>query len=351
MKRYLYKINKNRRSPFTRRASWHDYYSRCVYLITMPTIADSPVLCTIKNIGTIGSPLPWYELSEAGEIVKACMEWLPTFYPHTRIIAKVIMPDHIHMVLFVKRKTGVSLDAIMNRFTCAINYLYFDMLDQRGQEKEFLFSGEYNDKIAMRPGQYENFKKYVRDNPRRYLIRNLHPDFFQRINKISIEGEEYSAFGNLFLLRHPIKTLVRFSRAFDKATIDENYHQYRETIRQGGVFVSPFIHPQEKSIYEWAIKVQTSKAGDLDVTHWRGEDNLRKASIIRIVSNGFGPRFKPSGREWELCAKGRLLLVGPAEYQTRKIEPTRELFMKMNHLAEKLVALPPEAIMRILRGK
>lgn len=66
------------------------------------------------------------------------------------------------------------------------------------------------------------------------------------------------------------------------------------------------------------------------------------ASLIVIVDNGFPPRFKPSGRYFELCSRGRLLLVAPESYISRKPVMTRRVAMACNELARNLAAGVPD---------
>ncbi len=85
-------------------------------------------------------------------------------------------------------------------------------------------------------------------------------------------------------------------------------------MRGMGVLVSPFINPKEKEIRDEGIK--------------------RGTGIIRIVENGFPERYKPQGKEFALCSEGRLLLIAPAEYNSRKQKLRREVCLEMNSLAE-----------------
>ena len=62
------------------------------------------------------------------------------------------------------------------------------------------------------------------------------------------------------------------------------------------------------------------------------------ARLILIEQNGFGPRYKPSGQYFELCAEGRLLMVAPVEHSTSKIVLSREWCLRHNELAEQIEA-------------
>lgn len=181
-----------------------------------------------------------------------------------------------------------------------------------------VFERNYNDKIVFRQGQKDNFYHYIADNPRRYLAKRLHPEFFMRTVNYEVDGKVYALYGNLFLLNAPDKTVVRYSSKHTDLQRRQKEHDYHEAMRTRGVLVSPFIHPDERAVRDNAIQ-----AG---------------CSLIKVVQNGFSDRFKPSGADFDLCAAGRLLLIGPTAYSTRHIDLRRDAAMSANALAEALAA-------------
>lgn len=58
----------------------------------------------------------------------------------------------------------------------------------------------------------ENIKRYMAENPLRACIRRECPQLMERQLHLWIGGREYAAFGNLFLLKYPIKEQVFFHR-------------------------------------------------------------------------------------------------------------------------------------------
>ena len=75
---------------------------------------------------------------------------------------------------------------------------------------------------------------------------------------------------------------VRISRRFQPEELHDLKVCWLRTIENGGVLVSPFISVAEKRVRDYAI------AND--------------GRLILIEQNGFGPRYKPSGQYFELCA-------------------------------------------------
>ncbi len=83
----------------------------------------------------------------------------------------------------------------------------------------------------------------------------------------------------------------------------------------------PFIHPAEKKIMR-----QTLEMG---------------GSVIRLTDCGFEDRFKPRGKDFEICSEGRLLLMAPWPQNVgRKSTAGYKEFNTMNDLAAAIASMP-----------
>lgn len=99
----------------------------------------------------------------------------------------------------------------------AANNQRWGQTDNQGMEagqvrRPLLFSAGYHDRIVKRPGMLENIKRYMLENPLRARIKEECPRLMQRQLHLWIDGQEYAAFGNLFLLKFPQKEQVFFHR-------------------------------------------------------------------------------------------------------------------------------------------
>ena len=101
--------------------------------------------------------------------------------------------------------------------------------------------------------QYRRQLKYVADNPRRLLLKRLHPELFFRKWEIILGDLSLTASGNIFLLHSPSLINVRFSRRYTPQQWHELKEQYLAVIYNRGTLISPFIHPEEKAIRDEAI--------------------------------------------------------------------------------------------------
>ncbi len=314
---------------YLQRAEWHDYTSRCSYLITLRSNPNIGLLSHIVAKRTrIDYTARWIP-SEAGKIAMNCVRSINQIFPWVEVVRYAIMPDHVHIMLYVTEKTDVHLGVTINRFEidCTKGYDLLMTIGLNDKPESFFLPG-YNDKIVHKSGQFDNFKRYVEDNPLRYALRKEHPEYFDRCQNISIDGETFTIYGNFLLLRHPLLSCVRVSSTFSEKEMAYKRQEWDETIRSQGVLVSPFYSRDEKEIRDKGI------AGG--------------AKIIMVKPNGLPDRFKPSGREFELCCQGRLLIIAPDQHQTRKLVLKRDMCVHGNEVAEKIAKGGID--MRLLRG-
>ena len=177
-----------------------------------------------------------------------------------------------------------------------------------------LFEPGYNDKILLRDGQLENWKRYLDDNPRRLTIKRLHPDYFTVIHEATIAGRPCQMVGNRFLLDIPEKTAVIVHRAYSDQEYNRLVEQWLTFGEAGGVLVSAAISPREKAVMREAMN--------------------RGYRIILLRENGFPPLYKPSGESFDACSEGRLLQISPWEYHMQRKTISREQCLQLNRMAE-----------------
>lgn len=149
-------------------------------------------------------------------------------------------------------------------------------------------------------------------------MRRRYPEFFSTRRDIELFGSRWSAYGNLFLLRDPMKCAVAVRTRHTPAEREAFREEWLWNAANGGVLVSPFISTEEKAIREEAERLG--------------------GRIIHIQHQPFGKRFKPEERRFNLCSLGRMLILAPAE--PLRVERFRDACLLMNRLAERLAYGP-----------
>ena len=179
-----------------------------------------------------------------------------------------------------------------------------------------LFAPGYHDRILTHRGQLKTLFRYIADNPRRLALIRQHPNYFTRINQLSLAGRVYAAYGNPFLLNRPDRLQIQCSRRITPDALTAETECLLDAAERGAVLVSPCISSGEKTIARAALE-----AG---------------LPLIALCENGFAPKFKPPGNYFEACAEGRLLLLAPWAYHTDRRRITREQCLTLNAMVAEI---------------
>lgn len=323
-----------------RRRVGHDYTERQIYMVTMTTEGRRPLFGQVvgRSDASIGDDnAPRIVLSELGTRVQ--QEWLgiPNYYPEIKIIALQMMPDHLHGILFVKQKMQKDLSRVIRGFKTGCNRAYRALFsasptvpcvatqsqqrapsNPKGSHPKhgLLFAPGFNDQLLLSQGQLQTWLDYLRDNPRRLLMKREHPDLFRVQRNLIIKGQQFSAIGNRFLLNRPIRQQVQCSRRLTEEQIAEKTEEMLSLARQGAVLVSPCISKGEKLIMRAAFD-----AG---------------MPLIILQENGFTDLAKPGGQRMDACARGQLLLLAPWEHHNERTAITRNQCLTLNALAHQI---------------
>ena len=312
-----------------RRSYWHDYHELGLYMLTMVIEGRQRLFGTIVGSakGRPGSSeAPHVTLSELGRrVLEEEVPKIHRFYPMVEVWRVAIMPDHIHMLVRVNAPLpqGKHLGHVVRGFKTGCSRAWWRWQDEQvgrlGGEtpsttaaevaavpeaspsgnRPVLYEQGYHDRIINRPGMLENIKRYMDENPLRARIRQECPRLMERQLHLWIAGREYAAFGNLFLLKYPIKEQVFFHRR-DKATgqpteLTEAYRQEHARLlrvaEEGTVLVTPGISKGEQQVVSDALDACLP--------------------LILLQKDPIGEYWKPSQRRFYACAAGYLLILAP----------------------------------------
>lgn len=344
-----------------RRSYWHDYHQKGLYMITMVIGGRQRLFGSIvgRANGRPGTDeAPHVQLSELGRrVFEEEVPKIHRFYPQVEVWRVAMMPDHIHLLLCVREtlREGKHLGMVVRGFKTGCSRAWWALQDERGLGvsppstaaaknagaaspaggaspagavttgvpagavpaagasavvpkasplgnaplRPVLFEKGYHDRIINRPGMLENIKRYMAENPLRARIREECPRLMERQLHLWIGGREYAAFGNLFLLKYPIKEQVFFHRKdpeTGQATeLTEAYQaEHRRLLRvaeEGAVLVTPGISRGESLVVSDALDA--------------------RLPLILLQKEPIGEYWKPPQRRFYACAAGHLLILAP----------------------------------------
>ena len=199
---------------------------------------------------------------------------------------------------------------------------YIAVAQQHAQQKRengLLFAKGFNDQILLRDGQLERWLNYLKDNPRRLLMKREKPDLFRVRRGLTFAGLSFSAIGNRFLLERPLKIQVQCSRSLSDEEITERVEYFLSQAKKGAVLVSPAISKGEKAVMRAAMNA--------------------RLPLIFIEENGLTPYTRPGGEFFEACAQGKLLILAPWEHHNERLLITRDKCLAMNQMAKEITNL------------
>ena len=349
-----------------RRCFGWDYTKPCIYQITI-VLAErgSKALgeLVVDEVAEGGRPLAAHcELSELGRAILDHWLKIGEFTPEIKPLYCQIMPDHLHAILRVLRPMKRPLGNAIGGFKTGCEKLFqsfsrgLALFSQNGAcsvgaapaaEPPRLFAPGFQDTILFHEGQLENMFSYLRSNPLRLAVKRWAPTLFKVSREIEVSlgaagVGHFSALGNHFLLERPLAQ-VQVSRRF---------FGYRRVAKPGGGLkiakdatgepVVDFSTPEFEERREGLFAAAKHGAVLLSPCVSDGERQIAREALVAglplvtMANKGFSKLQKPSGRYFDACAEGRLLMLAPAAwpYQPGEKPMTRFDATAMNRLCQ-----------------
>ena len=316
------------------------YDCKCNYMITLVTQPRRSLFGQLREWGV--------ERNGIGKAVYDAWQAVERRFPGVRATYNAIMPDHFHGIVYVTRDGLADLEEVVAWFAAEC--------ERRAGRR--LWAPLWRDSICLARGQLDRQIYYVLSNAKRRWIKDNNPGLFRKVlgfrhwrltratarlvelgdvdhwdyrTEIVDEGREcwdlesgdeilkprranrlqsafasgerqqardnkdreiaWTAVGNPFLLDEQLLLSVRISRTASPQTLDSVLERLRGKAERGAVLVGAFISPGEK-----AAKTAALESG---------------GCIVQVITEGMGRFFKPSGRDFVVCAAGRLLVLSP----------------------------------------
>lgn len=186
-----------------------------------------------------------------------------------------------------------------------------------------LWEKGYHDRLLMHEGQLQNMIDYVRDNPRRLMLRRQHRDLFIVQRNVVFGQWSFSAIGQVRLLDAPL-VAVHVRHYFTDVQRRNYMNGCILAARQGAVLISPFISEHEKLVREEAFS--------------------EGLFCIQLCVEPFSDYHKPPGELIEHCSDGHLLLLTLATGVAQERHITRDECSSLNALAESMARQSTENI-------
>ena len=309
-----------------------------IYHVTLTVPSREPLLG--KLIIPNNDPAQAHvERTELGNKIRDCVEEIPCLHPEVKIIQQKMMPDHLHVILYVTRPMDVSIKMVVRGLwqgakkhsrenTASVSP--HNMRDNERSSADPIFTEMPFIRPLSRRGQLQTMIRYVQMNPQRLATKRLMPEYFRVQEGIEIAGRTYAGVGNAELLQrvkympvHVRWTMVEEAEHGENKRLRDYMNGCVLAARNGTVMVSPFISKQEQAVMEVLLK--------------------EEMPFIYIADNGFRDYYKPSASLFDSVAAGRVLILSPWEYDADKKHVSRAECVAMNQMAEEICNYPSES--------
>ena len=287
-----------------------------------------------------------------GDALLLCLRDFPNYHPEIQVLHYCLMPDHLHMIWYVRHAMPQSIRMVASGFRSAAQKLgrafsYYDeatfssvaptvsrekyqensLRNQLGNDAYYALSPIFTEMPYIRPmGQRRQLPatiRYIDMNPQRLATMRLMPGFFCVQDNIEIAGRIYTGVGNTNLLNeqrympvHVRRTMIDEAIHGDAKRLNEYMDRCIEAAQKGAVMVSPFIHEKEREVL-YSVLANGGKA-------------------IYLADNGFGKYYKPSDGIFDAVANKQILILSPWSYDPKKRGITRAECVALNQMAEEI---------------
>ena len=265
----------------------------------------------------------------------------PTYYPEVQIVQYCLMPDHLHVILYVKQPMKQTFNMVVRSLWQAAKKLgrAYNTPSINPESDSGLTNGENTDapfpiftehpfiRPMSRKRQLQTMIRYVQMNPQRLATKRLMPDYFRVQDNIEIAGRIYCGVGNADLLQRAKYMPVHVRSIWIKDAVehgdDKALRDYKNSCviaaRQGTVMVSPFISEHERAVLDVLLKEQLP--------------------FIYIADNGFRDYYKPQDSLFDAVANKKALILSPWSYDPHKKNVSRAECVEMNKMAEEICGI------------
>jgi putative transposase len=151
------------------RLAGFDYAEHGAYFVT---------ICTLDRLPLFGDILrEVMRANAAGTMIERWWRELPSKYKHVEADEVVVMPNHVHGLLFINGSDGAPLPRIMQWFKTMTTNAYFAAVRESGWASVSgkLWQRGYYDHIVRRDEALNDIRQYIIDNPRKWAEDELNP--------------------------------------------------------------------------------------------------------------------------------------------------------------------------------
>lgn len=140
----------------------YDYRQSGCYHLTICTKGHRPILSQIVPPKT-GSDRALVRLTDVGNIVNHFIQNIPTFYSGVHLVHYVIMPNHVHLLIFLDEQAQVSVSTIIRSLKRMVTR----------ETRTSLWQDSFYDVIIRNDSMFQAEWAYIDSNPDKWAEDTL----------------------------------------------------------------------------------------------------------------------------------------------------------------------------------
>ena len=135
------------------RITGYDYSSENYYFVTICTENKKCIFCKSNQI------------NEFGRIAGDFIEKITEHYPNVFVDKYVVMPNHVHMILYLSAGNSVSLSQIIGQYKMAVT----KQIHKRDKDV-IVWQRSFHDHVIRSRQSYEKIWEYIDNNPKKWEL-------------------------------------------------------------------------------------------------------------------------------------------------------------------------------------
>ena len=249
-----------------------------IYHVTLTIPSREPLLGSLV-IPDNDPTQAFVERTDLGQEIVHTIFHIQDRHPEVRVLQFCIMPDHVHVILYVTRAMDAGIKTVVRGWwqgakkvsalsvgpISALSVAPNSIRDNK-QSLSPVFSEFPFIRTMSRRGQLDTMMQYVKMNPQRLATKCLKPGFFRVQDHIEIAGRIYSGIGNAKLLLansfapvHVRHTMLDAAAQGNPKPLSDYMDSCIAAAAEGAVLVSPFIHEKEREVL-YSVLAEDGKA-------------------------------------------------------------------------------------------
>ena len=135
------------------RITGYDYSSENYYFVT---------ICTENKKCIFGKS---NQINEFGRLAGDFIEKITEYYPNVFVDKYVVMPNHVHMILYLSTGNSVSLSQIIGQYKMVVT----KQIHKRDKDVT-VWQRSFHDHIIRNRQSYEKIWEYIDNNPKKWEL-------------------------------------------------------------------------------------------------------------------------------------------------------------------------------------